>query len=196
MEWEAAGLVRLPCPVPTCCWKRLFQVRQHPACLMWTCFLGQYVKRLRSTYHGNAHAEKSFNGEVRKRPVSSAKIKRDLHIEMKRHREAEKVPRTGSRPNFLRSICIWTFFQSFLNLLFFAVHLNLALFCPPGPFGELRLEEEGRGESGRETCPRRHNHTTQPTQPRAQPTHTLQKTTQPRTSYTTHITTNILHNPH
>ena len=67
---------------------------------------------------------------------------------------------------------------------------------PPGPFGELRLEEEGRGESGRETCPRRHNHTTQPTQPHAQPTHTLQKTTQPRTSYTNHITTNILHNPH
>ena len=67
------------------------------------------------------------------------------------------------------------------------------LLPPPGPFGELRLEEEGRGESGRKTCPRRHNHTTQPTQPHAQPT-LYKKTTQPTlpqisyTSYTTHTT--------
>ena len=70
-------------------------------------------------------------------------------------------------------------FALYLHLDIFPVLFESAFFrspfesgplLPPGPFGELRLEEEGRGESGRETCPRRHNHTTQPTQPHAQPT--------------------------
>ena len=134
-----------------------------------------------------------MNGKVRKRPISSAKIKRDLHIEMKGHREAEKVPMTGSRPIFLRSFCIWTFFQSFLNLLFFAVHLNLALFCPPAHLESLDWRRKG-GErvdgkpvlADTTTLHNPHNHMHNP--------HSTKKTTQPTlpqisyTSYTTHTT--------
>ena len=59
-----------------------------------------HMIRVGSIDPGNARAEKSLNGKVRKRPISSAKIKRGLHMEMKGPKEAEKVPRTGSCADF------------------------------------------------------------------------------------------------
>ena len=132
------------------------------------------------------------------RKVSMVKLERDLFLRPRssktcilRWRDTGKLRKFLGQDPFPFFCALFAFghFSSPFWICFFLQSIWIwPLFAPPGPFGELRLEEEGRGESGRETCPRRHNHTTQPTQPHAQPT-LYKKATQPRTS-------NILHNPH